>query len=70
MKRAERISEALRSLTLEHFELINESDDHSGSPGRESHFKLLLVSPSFENLSRVDRQRLVYQKLNVEFQSG
>jgi stress-induced morphogen len=70
MKRADRIQELLKSLEPLHIELVNESDDHSGPPGRETHFKLLIVSSQFENLSRVDRQRVIYQKLNSELQSG
>jgi BolA protein len=47
----------------EHFELINESDMHSGPPGRESHFKLTMVSKKFEGLNRVARGRLVFGSL-------
>jgi stress-induced morphogen len=70
MKRADRLLEILKSFDPVHCELINESDSHSGPPGRETHFKLLIVSAHFENLSRVDRQRLIYQKLNSEMQTG
>ena len=46
-----------------YFELVNESDMHSGPPGRESHFKLTLVTNKFEGLSRVSRSREVYKVL-------
>ena len=70
MSRTERILEIIKNFNLVEFELINESDSHAGPKGRETHFKLLLVSQKFENLSRVDRQRLIYQMLNSEMQSG
>lgn len=53
-----------------HMELENESHRHNVPPGSETHFKLLLVSARFENLSRVARQRLVNEALKSEFQSG
>lgn len=52
-----------------HLELINESDSHSGPPGRESHFKLVLVSEKFQGQNRVARSRSVYQLLGT-FLSG
>jgi BolA protein len=70
MNRAQRISRALSVLKPVHFELENESDLHSGPPGRESHFKLLLVSAEFDGLSRVDRQRKTHDLLKAEFQMG
>lgn len=47
-----------------HLEVINESHRHSGHAGDdgtgESHFRLIVVSPRFEGLSRVARHRMVY----------
>jgi BolA family transcriptional regulator, general stress-responsive regulator len=40
--------------------LENESHKHSSGLGSESHFKILIVSKKFTGLSRVERQRLVY----------
>lgn len=68
--RAQRIQEQLKSLSPVHFELENESDQHSGPKGRETHFKLLIVSSLFENRSRVDRQRQVFDLLKNEMQAG
>ena len=52
-----------------HWELVNESHLHSA--GREeSHFRLLIVAPSFAGLSRVQRQQKVYQVLGEELKSG
>ena len=48
----------------------NESDQHSGPKGRETHFKVLVVSDSFLGLSRVDRQRLIHDLLKAELNSG
>ena len=41
-------------------DVINESHMHNVPPGSESHFKLVIVSPAFENLSRIQR----HQKIN------
>lgn len=68
--RAQRIQEQLQALKPVHFELENESDQHSGPKGRETHFKLLIVSSAFENQSRVDRQRQVFDLLKLEMQTG
>jgi BolA protein len=44
---------------------------HAGArPGGETHYKLSLVSTAFEGLNRVARQRLVYQALGEEFDTG
>lgn len=68
--RAQRIQNQLVSLSPIHFELENESDQHAGPKGRETHFKLLIVSSLFENQSRVDRQRQVFDLLKNEMQTG
>lgn len=68
--RAQRIQDQLKSLAPVHFELENESDQHSGPQGRETHFKLLIVSQLFKNQSRVDRQRQVFDLLKIEMQTG
>ena len=51
-------------------EVINESHrhaGHAGSPGTgESHFAVIMASPAFDGLSRVDRQRRVYSVLADE----
>lgn len=70
MNRTTRIQESLKALSPAHFELENESDMHVGPPGRETHFKLLFVSQEFEGLSRVERQRKIYDLLKTEMNSG
>lgn len=56
------------------FALSDESGRHSGHagarPGGQTHYRLVLVSAAFEGLSRVERQRLVYQSLAAEFDTG
>ena len=47
-------------LTPSHLDVINESHMHSVPPGSESHFKLVIVSKAFEDLSLVQR----HQKVN------
>jgi BolA protein len=46
-------------------DIVNESDLHSGPKGRESHFKVLLVSDFFIDMKRVDRQKHIFQTLNL-----
>jgi len=63
----EKISAALTPLSLE---LIDESHLHAGHVGArpegETHFKLKIVSPQFDGLSRIERQRMVYRILAEE----
>ncbi len=47
------------ALTPSHLDVINESHMHNVPPGSESHFKLVIVSSAFENLSQVQRHRKV-----------
>ena len=55
------ISLALQALQPEHFELINESMSHAGYfNGKESHFKLTIVSSAFEGRRLVARHQLIY----------
>jgi stress-induced morphogen len=70
MKLELQIREALQAVKPSHIELINESDMHRGPPGRESHFKLEIVSDAFSGKSRVARQQLVYSALDFAFKAG
>lgn len=46
-------------------------EGHAGArPEGETHYRVALVSAAFEGLSRVARQRLVYQTLGEEFETG
>jgi len=51
-------------------EIVDESHQHAGRAGQESHFKILVVSGSFDGQSRVQRQRQINQLLKPEFDSG
>lgn len=62
-----------RELTPYHLELEDDSFRHAGhagaNPEGESHFQLLIVSDKFEGVSRVQRQRMVYEVLAEELKS-
>jgi BolA protein len=68
---AERIETKLRA-ALEPVTLVveNESHMHNVPKGSETHFKVLVVSPAFDGLGRLDRQRKVNALLADEFKSG
>ena len=53
-----------------HLEVVNESHMHSVPPGSETHFKVLVVSPTFEGLGLVDRHRRVNDILRDELRGG
>ncbi len=56
------LDQALQALHPEHLELINESVDHAGYfEGKESHFKLTIVSSDFADKRLVARHQLVYE---------
>ena len=59
-----KLSEQLAPLRLE---IIDESHRHAGHAGArpegETHFRVTIVSAAFVGLSRVARQRLVYELL-------
>ena len=54
-----------------HVEVEDESHRHQGHPGARQgagHFRVVVVSPLFEGLSRVAAQRLVYDLLADEME--
>ncbi|XP_028912177.1 bolA-like protein 1 [Ornithorhynchus anatinus] len=55
-----------RALAPDVLELRNESDAHAGPPGRETHFRLAVVSARFEGLGPLQRHRLVHAALAEE----
>ena len=65
--RAQRIKRILSTgLDADHVEIVDDSALHAGHPGAATgagHFRVLVVSPRFEGLSRVAAQRLVYSAL-------
>lgn len=58
-----------KTFSPQHLELVNESGSHHRG-GDETHFKLLVVSPMFEGMSRVDRQRKVQLLFDQERAQG
>jgi BolA protein len=52
-----------------HLEVINESASHNVPKGSESHFKVVIVSDSFNGLSAVKRHQSVYAVLADELKS-
>lgn len=70
-----RVSESIQqkltnALAPKRLEVVDESHLHAGHAGAreggQSHFRLVIVSSSFEGLSRVARQRLVNDLLREE----
>ena len=54
------------ALDAAHVEIVDDSALHAGHLGAEGgggHYRVLVVSPRFEGLSRVAAQRLVYRAL-------
>nr|CCG34084.1 BolA protein (pfam PF01722) [uncultured eukaryote] len=53
-----------------HLEVINESYMHSVPKGSETHFKVVIVSDKFVDVSLIDRHRQVNALLNDELKNG
>ena len=53
-----------REFVVEHLFLENESSMHNVPPDSESHFKLVIVSENFNDMSKVQRHQAVYSALN------
>lgn len=52
------------SMDLFSLKIINESFMHNVPEGSESHFKIVIVSEDFLNLTMIQRHKLVYKKLD------
>jgi len=59
-----------KAFSPDFLQLEDESYRHAGhagaNPEGESHFQLLIVSDAFEGVSRVQRQRMIYDVLSEE----
>ena len=56
------LNDAMKALSPTHIDIVNESMNHAGYfDGKESHFKLTIVSPDFNNKRLVARHQLVYE---------
>ena len=61
MSLEQQLIERLQKLSPSHLEVVNESSGHGGYfPGKESHFKVIVVSESFEGLRLVQRHQKIY----------
>ncbi len=57
----QQLIERLQTLAPTHLEVVNESAGHGGYfPGKESHFKAVIVSEAFAGLRLVQRHQKVY----------
>ncbi|MDA9032858.1 BolA family transcriptional regulator [Gammaproteobacteria bacterium] len=52
------------SMNLSSLKIINESFLHNVPEGSESHFKIVIVSSDFINLTMIQRHKLVHKKLD------
>ena len=52
------------SMNLSSFKIINESFMHNVPKGSESHFKIVVVTNDFNNLSIIKRHQLIYKTLD------
>jgi BolA family transcriptional regulator, general stress-responsive regulator len=61
MRLEQQLKDRLSSLNPNHLEVVNESAGHGGYyPGKESHFKVIVVSDIFEGLRLVQRHQKIY----------
>ena len=57
-------------LSPSYIEIHNESKMHSKNPSGETHFKIVVVSDAFKNLSLLNRHRLINNAMNEIFSMG
>lgn len=70
MSRQQWLQDTLQqAFTPLHLEVLNESHNHSG-PGGETHFKVVLVTPSFDGVRSLARHQCVYAAVQAEMQRG
>ncbi len=75
MSRAQRIRQAIEAgLSPQRLEIVDDSGRHAGHAGArpdgETHYAVTVVAAAFAGISRVNRQRMVYDLLADEFRSG
>ena len=58
------IQDLNNAFLVEHLYLENESSMHNVPPDSESHFKLVIISNNFNDMSNVQRHQAVYSALN------
>jgi len=67
----DQISEALEAaFSPKTLQVLNESDQHAGHAGHdgsnESHFRVLIQAPAFDDMSRLARHRAVHEALGKD----
>ena len=70
MKQKQIADKLTQSFSLDHLEVIDESEQHSVPPGSESHFKVIIVATEFERLGLVKRHQAVYAALSELISGG
>ena len=61
MSLEQQLLQRLAALNPSHLEVVNESAGHGGYfPGKESHFKVVMVSDVFQGLRSVQRHQKIY----------
>lgn len=61
MNLEQQLIQRLQDLSPQHLKVVNESSGHGGYfPGKESHFKVIVVSEAFEGLRLVQRHQKIY----------
>jgi BolA family transcriptional regulator, general stress-responsive regulator len=75
MRTAETIEKKLtEAFTPQSLKVIDESHQHEGHaghrPGRQTHFRVYIVSDAFKGKTRVDRHRMINAILSDELAGG
>lgn len=70
MLRKKRIAKLLNKLKPAYLLVEDESHQHHVPQNAETHFKVVLVSEHFKNLSRIERHRQINNLLATELSSG
>jgi BolA protein len=71
MSLEQQLIERLQQLSPSHLEVVNESSGHGGYfPGKESHFKVIVVSDIFAGLRLVQRHQKIYAVAGVLLSPG
>jgi BolA protein len=58
------INSLINSMNVSSLKVLNESFMHNVPKDSESHFKIVIVSNDFKNLSLIQRHKLVYKSLD------
>lgn len=71
MLRKERIEKQLnQELSPHYLSVEDESKNHHVPEGAQTHFKIVAVSTRFNNMTRINRHRMINSLLAEEFHNG